>query len=391
MSPFTRSSTGAGGSGALPNAAAGAGITGWHQALGRVMSGAGDATLLCLGESILSGLFTNNIGPGPTTQMIRVLAGALGVPVVAGLAVPPAGTLAGPDNRWAVGAGWSNGVGAAGESWGGVVAANGQTEFFGANGAAGNLVYSPTGTFDTFDVYSIGGSFSVRFGAGGTDTVLGSLSGLQKTTVSSTPTANPICVMHAPTSFGCKIIGVDPRLSTTPTLRVGNASTTSASTGGNASNAGWTNTTATAGTRPTDCITFYNPNATLFNISQPNDQGQGLTLAQTLANWTALASLARACQSGTGGVIFASENPCNPSTSPTPAQTAYWAACKNFCAQNGYGFIDVFANLNGATTGFAVLSAMNPSYYGDGNSIHPSTNPGSPDYGRQLGLGLLAL
>lgn len=375
----------------LPNAAQ---ATAWHQAIGRVMSGAGDATLLCEGDSILAGLFTNQIGPGPTIELERVLAGALGIPVTDGLAIPTAGSLAGPDNRWAAGAGWTQGSAFfPGNSWGGVTAAGGQTIWNGAAAAGGSLVFQPrvgTPNGDNMDVYSIGGSFSVNFQLG-TDTVLGSLSGLQKTTVSGASTSRPLCTVHAPTGLGCFIIGVDTRLSTTPTLRVGNASTTSSSTGGGATAAGWTNTSGAAGSQPQQCVSFYNPDVVLVNISEPNDLGQGLTTAQTIANWTTILNVARACKGGAGGAVFSSQNPCNPNTAPTATQAAYWAACAAFCAANRVPYIDLFSNLNGASNGFAVLAAMNPSYYGDGNSIHPGTNPGMPDYGRMLGEGLALL
>lgn len=376
----------------LPNAA---GAPAWHQALMKVMTG-NDATLLCIGDSILSGLFGANIGPGPLIQTIKMLNAALQIPVSDGLAVPTAGGAAGPDNRWTAGAGWSQGSGIfLSDSWGGVPGAGGQTIWTGANGAAGTLTFQPrTGlqNVDTFDLYTIGGGFSVNFN-GGADTVVGSVSGLQKTTVSGASTSRPVCNVHAITgALGAFVIGMDARLSTVGTLRVGNASTTSSSTGGDASHAGWTNTAGPGGVngaQPLQCITFYNPNLCLINLSV-NDIAQGLSTAQSIANWTALANTAKACQGGTGGVIFASENPCNPGNFATPTQTAYWAALKGFCAQNGYPLIDIYNGLNGATNGFSVLSAMNPDWYGDGNSIHPGT-AGQLDYGRMLAAGLLAL
>lgn len=361
-----------------------------HAALGRVMSGAGDSTILFVGDSIMSGLFTNNIGPGPCTQLVRMLAAALGIPVSDGLAIPVASNVAGPDNRWANGAGWSGGNASAppigsGLSWGGLTP-NG-IAYFGANAAAGSLTFQPRlglPNVDTFDIYSIGGSFSCNFNFGG-NTVVGSLSGLQKTTVTGASTARPFCIIQTPTGLGCVIIGVDARLSTAPTLRVGNAGVTSATTGGGTFG-GWNNAIATG---PLACITFYNPQVTVINLGV-NDTQQAIPLSTSVANWTALANTAKACQGGTGGVIFTSQCPINPNVAGWANYAGYWAALKSFCAANGYGYIDLYNGLGG-NAGFNVLSAMNPSYYGDGNSIHPGTNPGMPDYGRMLAAGLLSL
>lgn len=385
MAGFPKSSGGSSGL-VLPNAAQ---YPPWHRALMKVMSGAGDAALLGLGDSILGGLF-GNPGPGPMLQVRRMLAAALGVPVTDGLAIPVAGGL-NNDPRWSVGAGWTNGTGSSGQSWGGIANPAGLCTWFGANGAAGSCLFQPpvgTLNYDTYDIYSIGGNFSCNFNLGA-NTVVGALPAtVQKTTVTGTAAARPFCAISAPTGLGCIIVAVEPRLSTTPTLRVGNASATSASTGGNASNAGWTNTTAAAGQRPLDCITAANPDVGLVMLSV-NDLSQGLSTAQTLANLSTILATLTACQGGNGGMILASENPCNPGTNPTAAQTALWASIKSFAARNGVPFIDIFSFLNGSTNGFTTLSAMNPDYYGDGNSIHPST-AGYMDMGRQLAVGLLA-
>jgi hypothetical protein len=368
---------GGGGSGAaaLPNAAA---FPALHQALSKVMGGTGDASIIIVGDSIASGLFTTNIGMGITTQMIKTLAGALGIPVAAGLAAPLNTNIAGPDNRWTLGTGWS---------WGDATFANlglgglptAAAALVGANAAAGTASFQPvagTPNYDTFDVYWLptGATYNINFNGGANTGIPGTGTGCQKTTVSGASTSRPTLNFNTVVgALGAVVLAVEPRLSTTPTLRIGNAGMTASDTGG------WS---LTGNSSAQNCLTVINPDLIVVNLGY-NDLGHGLSLAQSQANWAVLAS------GVSKKIIFSSECPINPTTGFASSYAPYWIALKTFCQLNNYGFIDIF-NGYGGQAGFAALAAMTPDYYGDGNSVHPSTN-GSPDYGRMLAQGLLAL
>lgn len=356
-----------------------------HAAIATVNAGgaAPDRKLLMIGDSITAGALTGALMKGPGKTLIQVLKSFM--PCNYGLVGAPENTAAGSDSRFSLGSGWTMpasgvpGTAGAHNGWAGLGGA-----YNGAASAAGTLVYTtdtPGASYDHFDVYSLNlgvlQGFSVNFNGGSNTVVSGSAAGVIKTTVSGAVTGSPVfCIMSAPTGFGCYIIGVEPYLSTTTTMRVGNVG----QFGATSSN--WTDNTNPA-TGPLACIAAYAPNIVLIGVGG-GDLTSGGSLSTYLANMTTLIQF---CQGLGAAVVLWTEVPFAPTgTAGAAGSPAQWAALASLASQLGCGFIDTF-NAWGGNAGFATLNGLN--YYADA-LIHPSAL-GDGDLGRLLAQGIVSL
>jgi lysophospholipase L1-like esterase len=345
-----------------------------HRAMGQVQQNVQDRTILCIGDSITEAVFAN-LGIGLVQSMARCFNGE-GINSAFGLSGPAnSGVTLGSDTRWANGSGWTFVTNVQPAGWGGTGCA-----YQGAPSAAGNLTYTPGTLSNQYDVYYFDGASPEGFTAtatGGTPVVVttGSTNTMKKATcVAAASSAANVVTLSAPTGFGCFIYGVDARLSTAATLRIGNVGSAGATS------LSWI-TAFNASPSGASMITTYAPDVSLIGMGI-NDMNTGVPVSTFLAN---MATLANACKIS-GDVIFWSDVPFTTADQPVSVQTAYVTAFKAFAAANGYGFLDTYTAW-GTASKFPILNAA--GYYAD-NLIHPSISGGN-DLGRILGQGLLLL
>ncbi len=196
----------------------------WRKALARVRKGEADAKILCIGDSTVQGLsdLASAVGNAWPANLARLL-DSTATPAAIGLATPyGAGST---DSRWTPGTGWPNSrnFGFALGAWQAVA-------------PAGSLVYGDSRvTADRFDVYymtnTVFGSIGVT-ATGGTTTNINTATapGVSKVTVAAASAATTNTVTITATGNQVFIVGIEPWLSTTDKVRVGNAGVVSSST-----------------------------------------------------------------------------------------------------------------------------------------------------------------
>lgn len=273
----------------------------WRRALARVRSGVGDAKVLCIGDSITTGIGSTSGATNPTItaypSKLATLLNNVNIPAARGLGVPP--TIYGPqpDSRWTVGAGWTK------QSFGfgsGAI-------FQSPASATGTLVYADTVLADRYDVYYLKftdgvASFNAQ-ATGGASTPIpaNGASSIAKITLSAASAATTNTVTFSwGAGNGGYVLGVEPWLSTTPKVRVANAGV------GGSKSSDWQLSPIDFGSIPS--IKAYAPDLTLILLGS-NDMAQtGTTTAQTVANIAALITAAKV----SGDVAVLSVPPINP-------------------------------------------------------------------------------
>lgn len=213
------------------NALTGSQLPKFRLALAKTRDGGADTKILFVGDSTTEGIGSTlngtfvNAGSWPTRIK---MSGSASPPVTGGMAVYNIG-----DGRWTLGTGWT--------VQGGFGFCNGGNNA-GAiteNAAAGNLTFTPgsaAGSYDSFVVYYLtnSGNGSVTATAtGGSPVTINTNSGggWGRTTVTASGAATSNAVVIAPVSGAVYIVGVEPFLSTTPSIRKGNVGVSGATTG----------------------------------------------------------------------------------------------------------------------------------------------------------------
>lgn len=206
-------------------------------AFARVRNGDADMKCLCLGDSTTAGAKASTgstfVGQKAYPRRVAEMMNAYFIPAAPGL-VTPRGTSSAvtADTRWVPGAGWTaNGSGLQYIGFGGKGA-----YFRGTGATAESLVFQDPGVLaDTFDVYyrrqpgsASTGSFSVQATGGSAisvDAAAGAAIGIGKVTVAAGSAANmnSVSITGLIPSKTVDIIGVEPSLSTSRKVRVGNA------------------------------------------------------------------------------------------------------------------------------------------------------------------------
>lgn len=272
----------------------------WRKAMARVRTGTADAKILCVGDSTTAGVGvdTNSTQglPGAYPHQMAVLMNAAGLPAARGLGIP-APRSTDPDLRWAYGTGWTpyNGSGFGFGNYSDALAPSGVTTA---------TTYTDAVLADRYDIYYLTntsglGSFAATATGGSTVTTNTTTAtvGIGKVTVSaaSAATTNVLTITPTAGNTGVHIIGVEPWLSTTKRVRVGNAGV------------GWSTTVdwAAAGNGATwnaaAAIQAYAPDLSIISLGI-ND---GIA-ATSVSTWlSALNTVIAACQVSGDVVLLA--------------------------------------------------------------------------------------
>lgn len=307
----------------------------WQVALARVRDNAGDAKLLCVGDSQYFGVGSTLSGTFPSTGApVSRLATIMNtfVPTSFGFIAP------GVDQRWTVAANWTS-------------------TFFGFGSLAcytsavnaGTLVCTDTRTnWDRCDIYYLQGPGlgTVACTATGGSAVNGvganASSSIQKVTALAAAPATSNTISIVATVAQCYVVGVEFWLNGTSKIRLGNGGV------GTTGAQQHVLSPTTWGTIPT--INAYQPDLTIFGLGV-NDRGASRTVNQYKTDMQTLITAAKLVSD----VVLASEMP----TGQTPQSTneasyntalselandnalayyAYCERCQSFSSYNALGF-----------------------------------------------------
>ena len=197
----------------------------WRAAIAKVRKGDSDAKLLFVGDSTTGQ--TSTIAPAATisSYVCKFMDGFNSLPFVNGLALPPVGSALTNDTRWTAGAGWpaSRNHGFAQMAWQ-------------AASPGGSLVYADNRiNADRFDIYYLqntgfGTITATATGGAGTPVATAGAVAINKATISagSASTSNTLTLTATGTVY---VVAIEPWLSTTRKVRVGNVGVPSSTSG----------------------------------------------------------------------------------------------------------------------------------------------------------------
>lgn len=312
----------------------------WQRALARVRDNTADARMLWLGDSQTAGIGCTNYATNPSlgappTRSAGVLQ-SLGVPASIGLCCPANGST-----LWTLGSGW------AAQTFGfGLLAC------FNSNASAFTLTFAdPRTTADTFDIYCMTGAGLGTVSAVATGGSTGTLNtgiggtGISKFTVTAAAAGTGNSVVITPTLNPCYIVGVEPRLSTTRKVLVGNAGIGTCSTGQHVA------LPVTWGSIP--AIQAYAPDLTIIQLGV-NDRLQGINIPTYQSNLRLLITAAQV----SGDVLLTSSMP-----SGTAVANVNEAGYNNVLAGFGLPYFDYYSRCGS----YASYTARGMSFDG----LHP--------------------
>jgi lysophospholipase L1-like esterase len=325
-----------------------ANFTHWRKAVAGVRAGLANAKVLCVGDSTTWGVLSGAANP-PAASYPAVLTNLLNsyvAPAVGGLVIPPS-NLSGTDNdsRWVFGTGWAKNSNA----WGTGAAIKGSL------GATGSLTFTPGINCDTFEIYylAVAGQGTVNIsvdGGAATPINTNASSACRKITVTAAAGSAHVLTFSTVTVNDVFIAGVDAYLSTSKTIRVGNAGVPSSTT------AGWDQDGGYGGAA---CIKGYAPDLTIISLGI-NDASASVTEATWQANMQTIITAALA----SGDVILASPVPSN-STGGNPAlEATYQGASLAFAQSNSIGYFDLFSRFGS----WATMNGLGMM----GDNLHPN-------------------
>lgn len=350
----------------------------WRKALIGVRAGTADARLLCLGDSTTAGIRSSTDATVPQNKsypaQLAALMNTYLVPTSKGLAIPKsASTSQIADTRWSASGTFALGpFGSATQiGWG-----NKSTYWFStASGAV--LTFADGVNADTYDVYYVdagGAAFTIQATGGSSVSVTaagGTIPKKATCVAASAGTGNTVTITSGTGGNGrVFIVGVEPSLSTTKQVRVGNVGAAGSDTGG------WVSypfSTPSNTYGSLDCIKAYAPHLTIIDLGI-NDAQVGTTYAANLALITAAAQVS-------GDVIFKTMLPSSPAETPTsrvPAEASYVAHIKGL----GLPVIDVFGRI-GSYAPYSAAGFMS----GGGDFVHGNDY----SYGDEAAMVLTAL
>lgn len=347
-----------------------------RKGLARVRAGTGDCKILCVGDSTTAGvgvLSAPNGAGSPLSypyQLAAILHASL-IPAARGLGIPPSNIGSGnPDTRWTAGSGWAP---TSNFAW-----ATGADYKWTSSASPANLVYTDPVLADSYDVYylkntGLGTFTATATGGSGSVVNTSATTGIGKTTITagSAATTNTVTIAPSASLGDVHIVGIEPSLSTTSRVRVGNAGVGSSRAvthwNGNGSGAGW-NSQA--------CIKAYAPDLTIISLGI-ND---AINAASASAYTAAVQPLITAAQVS-GDVLIL---PPIPSTSSAAAgvltnEAAYVAALQGL----GYRYGDLIARWPSG-------DAINTLGFMSGDAYHPNAL-GYADLAQWLAAGIRAV
>lgn len=337
-----------------------------HRAIAQPAGGVQDRKMLWIGDSHETGA-TNPIAGNVSLAMWLTIAQMLkanaNCPCQLGGAIPNLSTTF-TDARWAqTGTDWTaTSLGAhfgwGASTFGGVVSSTvaNNTLRFTPNALAATAALS----YDTFDVYYLTGTsstFNINIDGGTAVSIgTGASPGIAILTVSAAAASNHVLnVSVTAAGLGVGIIFIEPRLSTTPTLRLAIAGV------GSTTSINWSDTTSSA-YGPLACIAAYNPDVVVFGIGADDILNATNFSTATLVN--NLNAIVAACQvGGSSDIVVMGIVQQSQSTFPGTAANLqlFNNAEQAWAAQNGYPFVDV----NTAWGGIAGMSQMQTLGYYD--------------------------
>jgi lysophospholipase L1-like esterase len=226
-------------------------------AVAQTKDGGRDTKVLFLGDSTTEGIGSSLggtfVGYGSYPSRVK-LSGSASPPVVNGLAIYNI-----VDDRWTLGSGWTFTAGF------GFCQGGNNAGALNESGAAGDLTFTPgatQGTFDSFTVYYLtnpgNGSATVTATGGSATTInTSAAAGYATVTVKASGASTGNSVAVHPVSGAVFIEAIEPFLSTTPTIRKGNAGVSGATSGQCATNGSFNSLSA---------IKAYAPDLTVISL-----------------------------------------------------------------------------------------------------------------------------
>jgi lysophospholipase L1-like esterase len=299
----------------------------YRKALAALRAGTSDVKVLCAGDSTVSGFGSGTpayLGGWPSR--LPTLVNTRIAPAAPGLAALP--LTPDTDPRWTLGTGWTQ---FSNYGFGNSACA------YAASAPAGNIAFADSRiTADRFDVYyaNIAGNGQLTVTAtGGTPVVVtpSGAGGVAKLTCSAAAaaTTNTLTIASAGVA---EILFVAPWLSTTKTIRYGNAGRNGTTTNE------WVDNSA--GISSLGCIDAYAPDLTILCLGI-NDANNGHTLATFTANMNTI--IAR-CQQ-TGDVILIVPHMTGLSSAVETLLASYRAAIPGIAASKGCMWLDESARI----------------------------------------------
>jgi hypothetical protein len=319
-------------------------------AVAKVRNGASDAKILAIGDSTVMG-FGSTLGTtlpwvGAWPTRLSSLINAR-IPSAVGFAIPVS-TLGGTDNRWTFGADWTLSTFGVGLGWGGMAAIQ-------ATSPAGNLVFTPGGTAstDSYAIYYVtsGGNGTITATAtGGSATPINtnSAGGIAVTVVTAAAAATGNSVTFSAVG-NVYVLGVEPFLSTTRKIRLGNAAVYGTQTGI------WT---GIAFYGPIPAIKAYAPDLTLICLGI-NDAGSSVSPATFQANMSALIQAAQV----SGDVILVTMPPSQFAPNAT-FEAAYQAIYRALSATYNVPIVDIYGRFAATWQAALMSDSLHPNDYG---------------------------
>ena len=325
----------------------------WRLALSKVRSGSANARILFVGDSTFAGSQSSTTATipalkSPATRLAAILNSSV-TPAVISLAVPQSALSGGPDNRWTVGTGWTNGT---------FGAANGAS-YNGGTSTTGTVVYTPSPQIncDGFYVYYLGngtlGTLTCTATGGSATPINCSLTaGVYRTlvTAGSAGTSNTLTI--AAGIGNVDVVGVEPVLSTVKQLYVGNAGV------GSSLSSSWAGGSATFGGIP--FIKTVAPDLTIISLGI-ND---GAALVSPATFQTNMQTIITAAQ--VSGDVLLTDFPQTYLPSTTQAkynvEQSYLPIYAQLAAANNCAYLSFNARLGGVgfNTGLMASDGVHP-------------------------------
>lgn len=321
----------------------------WRLALGKMRDGQADAKILCIGDSTTQGMGGSTAAtvPAYTSYPWRLtsMLTSYGIPASPGLALAHSTLNVAADNRWTVGAGWAK------FGFGMAAAAS-----FKATNPGGNLVFTPGGgvTYDSFDVYFIrtpgAGSLTIT-ATGGTPSVIDTATGtrgVSKTTVTAASAATTNAVTISGTGI-VYVLAVEPFLSTTKLVRVGNAGVGSSQTADWATTGDFNSAAAIAAYAPDLTIVLLGVNDAAHSVAVTGVSG-------LQANMTTLLAAAKV----TGDVIIMTPVPGSAAV-VTTYLPLYQPVFYGLARTNAFPLLDLYARFGQAWNSVWMADVAHPN------------------------------
>ncbi|MGU3500905.1 SGNH/GDSL hydrolase family protein [Mycobacterium sp. C31M] len=314
----------------------------WRRALANVRAGSSDAKLLVIGDSTSVGIGGSTSSTVPQNKswptFLTSMMNSHLIPTCRGLAIPKSkGTSQTADQRWFGGTGWALNSQIS-QQW---VGFGGFGCFWASATASTSLTYTDGVLADTYDIYYVSLSSNATFTAsatGGSSVPVSQLGGsppVRKVTVTAAAasTSNTVTITHDATTKTLFILGVEPYLSTTRQVRVGNAGASGSST---ANWIGYPYDNASNDYGALGSIKAYAPALTIIDLGINDANAHNLDAATYLSNLQQVIAAAQV----SGDVIIKTMIPSGP-VNVAALERQYVAEIEGL----GLPIIDMFARI----------------------------------------------